>query len=132
MSYPILTTTQYDPAKYAPVGSVMINQVEAISLFRSVLGGFTSAFGGAQPIIQQAIDSLQINGLAMLTQKIQQTYPNTVMVNCLRTDISNISGDHNGGSYIVMTMTATCYVPVYMAGGSIAGGSKRKTLKNRK
>lgn len=127
MSYPILTTTQYDPTKYYPMGSVMINQVEAISLFRSILGGFTSAFGGAQPIIQEAIDRLQARGLDVLTTKIQQTYPNTIMANSLHTDISHITGDNNSGSYIIMTMTVTCYAPV-MSGG----GRKNTTLKKRK
>jgi uncharacterized protein YbjQ (UPF0145 family) len=131
MSYPILTTNQYDPSKYAPVGSVLINQVEAISLFRSIFGGITSAFGGAQPIIQEAIDRLQARGLEALTQKIQMTYPNTVMVNSLRTDISNVEGTNDSGSYIIMTMTATCYVPVdMMRGGKRKNRASKIALRN--
>jgi hypothetical protein len=128
MSFPILTTTQYDPAKYVPVGAVMINQVEAISLFRSILGGFTSAFGGAQPIIQEAINRLQARGLDALTQKIMQTYPNTILVNSLHSDISHITGSNDSGSYIIMTMTGTCYVPV---SGPAFGGGRKKTLKRK-
>jgi hypothetical protein len=128
MSYPILTTSQYDPSKYVPVGSVMINQVEAISLFRSILGGFTSAFGGAQPIIQEAIDRLQSRGLEALTQKIQMTYPNTIMANSLNTDISHITGTNDSGSYIIMTMTVTCYVPA----GIVMSGGKRKNKTSRR
>jgi uncharacterized protein YbjQ (UPF0145 family) len=126
MSFPILTTTQYDPAKYIPVGSISINQVESLSLFRSVFGGIGATFGGPNSMIQEAINRLQARSMDALIHKIQQTYPNTILVNSLHSDISHITGDNNSGSYIIMTMTATCYVPT-----STIGGNKRRTFKKR-
>ena len=128
MSYPILSTMQYDATKYTPIGTIHINQVEAISLFRSIFGGIGATFGGPNSIIQEAIDRLQNRGMQTLSQKIQQTYPNTVYVNSLHSDISHINGENNSGSYIVLTMTATCYIPAQIVG---VGGGKRRTIKRR-
>jgi len=128
MSYPILSTTQYDPSKYTPIGTIHVNQVEAISLFRSIFGGIGATFGGPNTFIQEAIDRLQNRGMQTLIQKIQQTYPNTVYVNSLQTDISHINGNTDSGSYIVLTMTATCFIPTQNPG---VGGGKRRTIKRR-
>jgi uncharacterized protein YbjQ (UPF0145 family) len=118
MSFPILTTTQYDATKYTPVGTVIINRVEALSMMRSAFAGFTGAFGGQNSIIQTAIDSLQNGGLQDFTAKVQSTYPNTAMVISLHTDISEVgrsAGETT--SYMVMTMSGTCLAPIGMAGG---------------
>jgi uncharacterized protein YbjQ (UPF0145 family) len=129
MSFPILTTTQYDATKYTPMGTVIINRVEALSMMRSAFAGFTGAFGGQNSLIQTAIDNLQNSGLQDFTSKVQSTYPNTAMVVSLHTDISEVgrsAGDTT--SYMVMTMSGTCLAPIGQAGGA----RRRKTMNRRK
>jgi hypothetical protein len=130
MSFPILTTTQYDATKYTPVGTVIINRVESISAFRSAFAGFSGSFGGQNSLIQKAIDDLQNGGLQDFTMKVQSTYPNTALVIALNTDISEV-GRSSGETtnYMVMTMTGTCLAPIGMAGGY---AKTRKTLRNRR
>lgn len=137
MSFPILTTSQYDATKYTPVGTVVINRVESISLLRGAFAGFGAAFGGKNTLIQTAVDTLQANSYAEFTAKIQQTYPNTAMVIALHTDVSEVGRDDNA-TYMVMTMTGTCIVPLNnmpmamdMMAKPILGGARR-TLKKRR
>jgi hypothetical protein len=130
MSFPILTTTQYDATKYTPVGTVIINRVETLSMMRSAFAGFSGAFGGQNTLIQTAVDNLQNGGLQDFTSKVQSTYPNTALVIALHTDISEVGrSDGNTTSYMVMTMTGTCLAPIGMAGGY---AKTRKTLRNRR
>ena len=125
MSFPIVTSGQYDATKYSPVGSVVINRVESISLLRSAFAGWGAAFGGKNTLIQGAVDQLQTNGLAEFTAKVQSVYPNTVMVVSLHTDISEVGRGDQSELYMVITVSGTCLVPLGQSGG------KRKTLKRR-
>ena len=130
MSFPILTTTQYDATKYTPMGTVIINRVEALSMMRSAFAGFTGAFGGQNSLIQTAIDNLQNSSLQDFTSKVQSTYPNTAMVVSLHSDISEVgrsAGDTT--SYMVMTMSGTCLAPIGMAGGKRSTATKTMRRK---
>lgn len=124
MSVQLLTTTQYDATKYTPVGSVLLNQVEAISMLRSAFAGFGAMFGGKNTLIQEAVDRLQARGLAAFTEKVRNTYPNTVSVIGLETNISEVGRDDQQ-TYMVMTVTGTCLVPL----GQTGGASRRHTRK---
>ena len=130
MAFPLLTTTQYDATKYAPVGTVLINNVEAISLFRSAFAGLGAAFGGKNTLIQEAVNRLQQRGLVEFTSKVQATYPNTVLVVALHTDISEV-GRNESATFMVMTMSGTCLAPIGQTGGlapPVVGG-RRQTRK---
>ena len=124
MSVQLLTTTQYDANKYTPVGSVLLNQVEAISMLRSAFAGFGAMFGGKNTLIQEAVDRLQARGLTAFTEKVKNTYPNTVSVIGLETNISEVGRDDQQ-TYMVMTVTGTCLVPL----GQTGGAPRRRTLK---
>jgi uncharacterized protein YbjQ (UPF0145 family) len=116
MSFPILTTTQYDATKYTPVGSVVLNRVEGISLLRNMFAGIGALFGGKNTLIQEAVDRLQLRSLTDFTAKVQATYPNTVQVVALHTDISEVGRDDRA-TFMSMTMSGTCLVPIMQSGG---------------
>jgi uncharacterized protein YbjQ (UPF0145 family) len=126
MSFPLLSTTQYDATKYTPVGTVILNNVEGVSLLRNMFAGLGALFGGKNTLIQEAVDRLQARGTAAFTAKVQATYPNTVMVVALHTDISEVGRDDNA-TFMVMTMTGTCLVPIGQT-----GGRRRKFTLRRK
>jgi uncharacterized protein YbjQ (UPF0145 family) len=131
MSVQLLTTTQYDATKYTPVGSVLLNQVEAISMLRSAFAGFGAMFGGKNTLIQEAVDRLQARGLTAFSEKVKNTYPNTVTVIGLETNISEVGRDDQQ-TYMVMTVTGTCLVPLGQTGGASTGHAsapRRRTLK---
>jgi uncharacterized protein YbjQ (UPF0145 family) len=122
MSFPILTTTQYDATKYTPAGSVVLNRVEGISLLRNMFAGIGALFGGKNTLIQEAVDRLQARSLTDFTAKVQATYPNTVQVIALHTDISEVGRDDNA-TFMTMTMSGTCLVP--FQSGIQTGGVRR-------
>lgn len=124
MTFPVLTTTQYDATKYTPVGTVLLNNVEAISLLRSAFAGFGAVFGGKNTLIQTAVDKLQVNGMAAFTAKVQTTYPNTVLVVGLQTHIAEVGRDDQQ-TYMVMTITGTCLVPLGQSGGALRRHTRR-------
>ena len=126
MSFPLLSTPQFDATKSTPVGTVFLNNVESISMLRSAFAGFGAAFGGKNTLIQEAVDRLQARGLAAFTAKVQTTYPNTVMVVGLHTDVSEV-GSSNEATFMVMTITGTCLTPLGQSGG--APRAVRRTLK---
>ena len=128
MAFPLLTTDQYDATKYTPVGTVVVNRVESISLLRSAFAGLGAAFGGKNTLIQTAVNNLQARSMAEFTAKVQSTYPNTVQVVGLKTDVSEVGRDESA-TFMVMTMTGTCLVPLGQTGGS---RRNRKTLRNRR
>jgi len=127
MSFPILTTTHYDTSKYSPVGSVVYNRVEALSLLRASFAGFGALFGGKNQLIQSAIDDLQTAGLGEFTNKVQNIYPNTVQVIGLNFSINDVGPGDQNTMYLILTITGTCLVPSGQSGGS----NKRRTLKRR-
>lgn len=128
MSFPVLTTGQFDATKYTPVGTVVVNRVEAISLFRAAFAGLGAAFGGKNTLIQTAVDNLQSRSMAEFTAKVQSTYPNTVMVVNLVTDVSEVGRDDNA-TFMVMTMSGTCLTPLGQTGGAKSKKDKRNTRK---
>ena len=124
MSFPIISSGQYDATKYSPVGTIIVNRVESISMLRSAFAGFGAAFGGKNTLIQTAVDNLQSSGLTEFTGKVQSVYPNTVSVVNFHTDVSEVGRDEHA-TYMVITLSGTCLTPLGQPGG------KRKTLKRR-
>ena len=124
MSFPIISSGQYDSNKYTPLGTVIVNRVESISMLRSAFAGWGAAFGGKNTLIQTAVDNLQTAGLSEFTAKVQSIYPNTVLVVNFHTDVSEVGRDEQA-TFMVMTISGTCLTPLGQAGG------KRKTLKRR-
>ena len=116
MSFPLLSTQQYDATKYTPVGTVFLNRVEGISLLRNMFAGFGALFGGKNTLIQEAVDRLQARGLQEFTTKVQTTYPNTTMVVGVHTDISEVGRDEQS-TFMVLSITGTCLVPLGQTGG---------------
>ena len=126
MSFQMLSTTQYDATKYTPVGTVVVNNVEGISLLRNVFAGFGALFGGKNTLIQEAINRLYSRGHAEFTAKVQSTYPNTTMVVAYHIDVSEVGRDENA-TFMVMTVTGTCLVPL----GQTGGRRRKFTLKRK-
>ena len=129
MPLTLLTTNQYDETKYKAVGTVILNQVESISLIRGVFAGFGAMLGGKNTLIQEAVDRLQKRSINEFTAKVQQTYPETVQVVALHTDVSEV-GRNDNSTYMVMTIMGTCLVPLNKQAVQPIGG-RRKTLKIR-
>ena len=127
MPLTLLTINQYDPTKYTAVGTVILNQVESISLIRGVFAGFGAMLGGKNTLIQEAVDRLQKRAMDEFTAKVQKTYPETVQVVALHTDVSEVGRDDNS-TYMVMSITGTCLVPLNKQAVQPIGG-RRKTLK---
>jgi uncharacterized protein YbjQ (UPF0145 family) len=125
MSFPIISSTQYDATKYVPLGTVVLNNVEGISLFRNAFAGFGLLFGGKNTLIQEAVDRLQARGHQDFTTKVQSTYPNTVLVVAYHTDVSEV-GRGDDATFMVMTISGTCLAPIGQT-----GGRRRFTLKRR-
>ena len=132
MPLTLLTTNQYDPTKYTAIGTVILNQVESISLIRGVFAGFGAMLGGKNTLIQEAVDRLQNRAMNEFTAKVQQTYPETIQVVALHTDVSEVGRDDNS-TYMVMTMSGTCLVPLNKRVQEPVPpiGGRRKTLKRR-
>lgn len=127
MPLTLLTINQYDPTKYTAVGTVILNQVESISLIRGVFAGFGGMLGGKNTLIQEAVDRLQKRAMDEFTAKVQKTYPETVQVVALHTEVSEVGRDDNS-TYMVMTITGTCLVALNKQAVQPIGG-RRKTLK---
>jgi uncharacterized protein YbjQ (UPF0145 family) len=129
MPLTLLTINQYDETKYKAVGTVILNQVESISLIRGVFAGFGGMLGGKNTLIQEAVDRLQKRAMDEFTAKVQKTYPETVQVVALHTDVSEVGRDDNS-TYMVMSIRGTCLVPLNKQAVQPMGG-RRKTLKRR-
>ena len=129
MPLTLLTINQYDPTKYKAVGTVILNQVESISLIRGVFAGFGAMLGGKNTLIQEAVDRLQKRAMNEFMDKVQKTYPEAVQVVALHTDVSEVGRDDNS-TYMVMTITGTCLAPLNILPLQPIGG-RRKTLKRR-
>ena len=127
-SYPILTTSQYDPAKYTPLGSVLLNNVESISLVRSLFASIGGLTGGKNTLIQEAVDRLQTRGMDLFKQKIQATYPNTVAVVGFTANVSE-AGRDDQGLCMVLTLAGTCLAPLQ---NGLPVAVRRETRKRRR
>lgn len=124
----MLSTTQYDATRYTPVGTVLLNSVEGLSLLRNVFAGFGALFGGKNTLIQEAVDRLQTRALQAFTAKVQATYPNTAMVVAFHTDVSEVGRDENA-TFMVMTISGTCLAPIGQTGGKSNTRSRRATKR---
>ena len=129
MPLTLLKTNQYDETKYKALGTVILNQVESISLIRGVFAGFGAMLGGKNTLIQEAVDRLQNRAMNEFTAKVQKTYPEAVQVVAFHTDVSEVGRDDNS-TYMVMTITGTCLVALNKQPLEHIGG-RRKTLKRR-
>lgn len=126
MPFQILSTHQYDATKYKPVGTVLLNNVEGVSLFRNAFAGIGALFGGKNTLIQEAVDRLHTRAMTDFEAKVKSTYPNTEMVVAFHTDVSEVGRDESN-TFMVATISGTCLVPIDQR-----GGAKRFTLKNKK
>jgi uncharacterized protein YbjQ (UPF0145 family) len=132
MSFTLETTDQYDATKYTPMGTVMSNNVEAVSFFRAILGAFQAPFGGKNIAIQTAVDRLTERGMIEFKNKVSATFPNTLKVVGLRTSIAEVGGEDQN-TFMVLHISGTCLAPFGQSGGK-RSGSKLKSAKrnNRK
>ena len=130
MSFVLETTDQYDATKYTPLGTVIYNNVEAVSFFRAIMAAFQAPFGGKNKAIQEAVDRLTLRGMEEFRNNVTATYPNTVKVVGLRTSVSEVGGDEQQ-TFMVLHVMGTCLAPFGQSGGSTKKG-KRNTKKTRK
>jgi len=126
MSFSLETTDQYDATKYTPLGTVMNNNVEAVSFFRAVIAMFQAPFGGKNNAIQIAVDRLTERGMTEFKNKVSATFPNTLKVVGLRTAITEIGGEDQQ-TFILLHVSGTCLGPY----GQI-GGKRKSTRRNKK
>jgi len=124
MSFTLETSDQYDATKYTPVGTVMSNNVEAVSFFRALIGAFQAPFGGKNTAIQTAVDRLTERGMVEFKNKVSATFPNTIKVVGLRTSISEVGGEDQQ-TFMVLHVSGTCLAPFGQSGG-------KRSKKNRK
>lgn len=133
MSFTLETTDQYDATKYTPMGTVMSNNVEAVSFFRAILGAFQAPFGGKNTAIQNAVDRLTERGMIEFKNKVSATFPNTLKVVGLRTSIAEVGGEDQN-TFMVLHISGTCLAPFGQSGGKRKQKRKTKSSKrnNRK
>lgn len=137
MSFTLETTDQYDATKYTPMGTVMSNNVEAVSFFRAILGAFQAPFGGKNTAIQTAVDRLTERGMIEFKNKVSATFPNTLKVVGLRTSIAEVGGEDQN-TFMVLHISGTCLAPFGQSGGKRSEGKrsegkqKRKTNSNKR
>jgi uncharacterized protein YbjQ (UPF0145 family) len=127
MSFTLETTDQYDATKYTPMGTVISNNVEAVSFFRAIIGAFQAPFGGKNTAIQTAVDRLTERGMIEFKNKVSATYPNTLKVVGLRTSIAEVGGEDQN-TFMVLHISGTCLAPFGQSGGK----RKRKTKSSKK
>jgi uncharacterized protein YbjQ (UPF0145 family) len=131
MSFTIETTEAYDQTNFNVLGFVMTNNVEAVSLFRDVIGGIQGIFGEKNKAFQEAADRLLRRGLEEFKQTIVQKYPSTEKVVALRTDITEMGGER---PVLFLHISATCLASKKQQpqkGGKTASKKSRKTRNNR-
>lgn len=129
MSFSLETTDQYDSSKYTPLGTVMSNNVEAVSFFREFLSAFQAPFGGKNTAIQTAVDRLTERGMTEFKNKVSVTFPNTIKVVGLRTAITEVGGDDQQ-TIMVLHVSGTCLAPYGQSGGR-RRNKKTKRSKGR-
>lgn len=141
MSFTLETTDQYDATKYTPMGTVMSNNVEAVSFFRAILGAFQAPFGGKNTAIQTAVDRLTERGMIDFKNKVSATFPNTLKVVGLRTSITEVGGEDQN-TFMVLHVSGTCLAPFGQSGGKrsdqkrsdqkLSGGKQKRKTKSTK
>lgn len=132
MSFKILTTTQFDASRYEPVGSVLINRVETISLIRGFVGGITGLFGGKNNLIQDAMDALTKRGIEDFKDKVASSYPQTALVVGFDSMVTDVGRDEQN-QYLVIHLKGTCLAPIegYARSGVRQAGGKGKSTTRR-
>lgn len=134
MSFKILTTTQFDASRYEPLGSVLLNRVETISLVRGFVGGIAGLFGGKNTVIQSAIDSLTSRAIQEFKEKVASSYPQTALVVGFDSMVTDVGRDEQN-QYLIMHIKGTCLGP---SGGAAAaprryqGGGKTRRAKSHR
>jgi uncharacterized protein YbjQ (UPF0145 family) len=131
MSFTLETTDQYDATKYTPMGTVMSNNVEAVSFFRAIIGAFQAPFGGKNVAIQTAVDRLTERGMIEFKNKVAATFPNTLKVVGLRTSIAEVGGEDQN-TFMVLHISGTCLAPFGQSGGKRSGGKQKRKTKSSK
>jgi hypothetical protein len=127
MSFSIETVDHYDTTKYTPLGTVVHNNVEAVSFYRAIIAAFQAPFGGKNEAIQIAVDRLTERGMVEFRNKIIASFPNTIKVVGLRTNVAEVSGGDDQATFLLLHITGTCLGPY----GQI-GGKRSKTRRNKK
>lgn len=127
MSFHLETTDQYDANKYTPLGTVISNNVEAVSYFRAFIATFQAPFGGKNMAIQTAVDRLTERGMAEFKNKVLATYPNTIKVVGLKTAINEV-GSEDQQTFMILHISGTCLAPYGQTGGT---RRNKKTKKRR-
>jgi hypothetical protein len=131
MSFTLETTDQYDATKYTPMGTVMSNNVEAVSFFRAILGAFQAPFGGKNVAIQTAVDRLTERGMIEFKNKVSATFPNTLKVVGLRTSIAEVGGEDQN-TFMVLHISGTCLAPFGQSGGECSGAKRSDNKRKSK
>ena len=129
MSFIIETSEQYDSTKYTPLGTVINNNVEAVSFFRAIIAAFQAPFGGKNMAIQNAVDKLTENGIAEFKNKVLAIFPNTVKVVGLKTSITEV-GAEDRQTFMVLHISGTCLAPYGQIGGKTRRNKKRSVKVN--
>jgi uncharacterized protein YbjQ (UPF0145 family) len=131
MAFTLETTDQYDATKYTPIGTVISNNVEAVSFFRAIIGAFQAPFGGKNTAIQTAVDRLLERGMVEFKNKVTATFPNTLKVVGLQTSITEVGGESQQ-TFMVLHVSGTCLVPFGQTGGKTKKKTKSAKRINRK
>lgn len=105
------TTTQYDFTKFTPLGTVIHNNVESVSMLRNFMATIVAPFGGKNFAIQEAVDRLSTRGMAEFKQKVMSTYPGTTRVVGFNTTIAEAGADDQQ-TCMVLHVSGTCLAPI--------------------
>lgn len=96
----------YDVTKYEPLGIVRGTKVHGISLFRSIVGNFSSLFGGKNDAINQKVDDVYNESIQELINGALIMYPGVKMISGIEVTLSEMK------NIIICVATGTALAPL--------------------
>ena len=117
----MFTTQVFNQNTLEPVGSVFVQRVETVSIFRNIVAGLAGLFGGRSELIEKKMNDLSRVLMEELQLEARKKYPLTVALVDVKVLFSHIGGDESG---IFLSGQASGTILVKRAGEQ-KGGYKR-------
>ncbi len=114
---PILTSDEYDFARYKPAGLVVANRVQTISVVRGFFAKIPGALGGKSTLIQNEMNELTDKAQDELRKAADRKFANVEQIVGFRINVTTVS---RGGTditsdsylYITATVSGTALIPI--------------------
>jgi uncharacterized protein YbjQ (UPF0145 family) len=123
----MFTTQVFNQNILEPVGSIFVQRVESVSIFRSIIAGLAGLIGGRSELIEKKMNDLSRVLMEELQLEAKKKYPSTVALVDVKVLFSHIGGDESG-IFLSGQASGTVLVkrPVEQKGGSKRGQTRRR------